>query len=620
MAAPAPARPRRRTVEDRIAWLEQNFQTKDGHPWSIKGRPWVKEELFRPAYGWRISSRATRDDEYLCTECQPYAGRIVDWSEQLEDLIELDCCPGHDTAKRCAGLELVPIQVVILCLPRREGKTANFAGLVVEFVAHEEAQDVMFVAAAGDQAGALFDKNFVKPLKANEELAGEWSATSSSLRWTETESEIEVVPCSERSITGRGIDLVVVDEARDVNGDVFGKAIFSVRDRNGLTCVHGHRFPMLRDDAGRPRKRCPTCTARLKPHFGRIVIASSAGKLDENPAFQWFAELVQQQAESPDPWVHLYRNDESLNPAVAAESNRMLTTFARVPALADVVAGESANTFSAKGSAYLTEGAVAAVINPRLAHVNGSRAPALLFLDTAQTKDLISLTVLVDDDGTAPFWRRPPNAPPLAPWSLVTLASVWTWKPSEILSRGASEEQALVELVDAMLPELKRLMPLFPDARELWIDVRARPWAHELVNRIMREKPSLPWRSVTKRYQWGAKEKEIKRASFKLLEQRVVGRTIQLFDHPRIKPEIRGLKKKWLSSHPGDYEVIDAKRSVMHADVVAGLASLCERAWVLQTEQRAQSIGAIERGLSPAVQKLFSRDRGLGRRMTPDSF
>src|SRR5687767_4575682 len=116
-----------RSVGERIAWLEQNFMTKKLTPWrvtGIRGREWVINHLFVPAYGWRIWSMA-RDGEVLCADCGAAAGVILEWSAELEQLIETEHTPLHDG--RCPGLELVPIQVVVLCLPRREGKTVNVA-------------------------------------------------------------------------------------------------------------------------------------------------------------------------------------------------------------------------------------------------------------------------------------------------------------------------------------------------------------------------------------------------------------------------------------------------------------------------------------------------------------
>lgn len=600
----------RRTIADRIRWLEQNWVVKDGARWSLRGREWVRDQIIRPLYGWRISSRG---DGELCDRCAKFAGRVVEWSPELEDTIERDHAAGHDGAPACPGLRLVKIQVVVLCVNRRGGKTTNALAIAGELVAHDEYQDVMMFAAAGQQTEALFRDNLVDPFRRIEVDGGEvddFEITANAIRFEEHHSKIVIVDSSKRSVTGRGENMLIVEEARDVDGALFVKALPSILDRNYLMCGNKHRFPFSVDDAERPRKRCPTCTARLEPHYARVLIVSSAGVLDDSPDLAWFSELVTMLEREPVPSFHLFRDDDVANPAIAQEARGVLEVFERVPAISEMVRAERTNEFARKGDSFLTDAEIRRCIDPTIRHADGYLGRCIAFLDTALTTELISLVVAVPDDGVAPYWQRPREAPALPPWSLLTIASIWTWEPKKL--RGGIADDGV------MWEELEPILPLFPALAELWVDVRIQPWAHRLVERAHRSK-TLHGRAL-KRYQHGSKEKEVRRSGFKLLHQRITGKTIRLFgpaDDPRIKRLIRemeGLKRK--IDADGDWDVIDRNRKVMHADIASGIAALCERAFTLRIAR--PTLSDVQR-TSPELRKVFARDRRFGG-LNPDSF
>lgn len=601
----------RRKIADRVKWLEDNWVTKDGHRWSLKGREWVMEEIIRPLYGWRISSAAEGDD-VLCKRCTKFAGRIVEWSSELEDVIERDHASGHDGA--CAGLFLRKIQVVVVCVNRRGGKTTNVCAVSGEMIAHDPWIDMMMFASAGAQTETLFRENLLQPLQTIEDEGGdieEFEATRDRVVFPELHSQFEIVDSSRRSVTGRGKNRLIVEEARDVDGTLFVKSLPSILDRNFLTCPNGHRFPFEVEDARQRRKRCPTCTERLEPHFAAVLIVSSAGILDDSPDLKWFSELVTKLEEEPHPAFHLFRDDDVANPAIAEESRELMAVFEKVPSISDLMHAERTNAFSQKGDKFLSGPEYSRCLDPQLLHADGCADPCILFFDTSLKKDLLSLTCLAVDEGTAPFWARGPKASAVKPWSLVYVPSIFTWDPKEVF-RAA--DGRIVKHEEVARDLLSPILPLFPNAREIWVDVRGQLWAHRFVE--LGAVSGQSWGRKLKKYQHGGKEQEVRRNGFTLLGQRVTGRTIRMFAHDRVKREIDGLIKK--QDTQGNVDVVDRVRKLMHADVVSGLAALCERAWTLQV-QRATA-GDINRRMSPQMTNVLDRLRGPGRKLSPDSF
>lgn len=602
----------RRTVDDRERWLEENWTVKDGSPWSLRGREWVRENMLRPLYGWRIYSRAA-EGESLCARCRKSAGKIKEWSPELEDIIERDHGPWHIDG--CAGLGLAKIQVIVVCVNRRGGKTTNVLAFAAERIAHEPFQEIMMFAAAGAQTEKLFTDNLKDPLLRIENEGGdidEFEVTATSVRFTENASAIHIVDSSRRSVTGRGENMLIVEEARDVDGALFVKALPSILDRNYLLCPNGHRHPFTPEDADRPRRRCPECTDRLEPHYATVFIISSAGVLDDSPELAWFSELVTMLERDRPPSFHLFRDDSVANPAITKESRGVLEVFERVPAIGEMVRAERTNEFRKKGESYVSDADVRRCIDPALRAEDGTRSTALAFLDTSLKKDLISLVVMVPDEGGDAWWARGANPPPPAPWALVTVPCLWMWEPRK-LPGGVADEHV-------MWKELEPILPQLPSLLEVWVDVRVQPWAHRLVELAHRSKTS--YGRLFRRYQHGHKEEEVKRAGFKILANRIEGRTLRLFGpqtDPRIKriiDEFNGLKKK--VGPDGDWSVVDRNRKIMHADLVSGLASLCERVWELQVK-RAAGFKKIASRTSPELERIFKRDPRLGKFSTSNA-
>lgn len=567
----------------------------------------MRKEILLPLYGWRIYSRAD-EGQSLCGRCRKFAGKIVEWQPELEDTLERDHGPWH--TEGCAGLGMTKIQVIVVCVNRRGGKTTNVLAIAGERIAHDAFQEIMMFAAAGSQTEKLFRDNLVEPMLRIENDGGdidEFEVVGSAVRFPEHSSALHIVDSSRRSVTGRGENMLIVEEARDVDGALFVKALPSILDRNYLMCGNGHRHPFTPADADRPRRYCPECTDRLEPHFAAVLIISSAGVLDDSPELAWFAELVTMLERDRPPSFHLFRDDDVANPAITKEARGVLEVFERVPAISEMVRAERTNEFKKRGENYVSDADVRRCVDPSLRAVEGTQASALAFLDTSLKKDLISLVVMTPDDGADAWWARGPHAPAPAPWALVTVPCLWMWEPRKMGKAGVADEHV-------MWAELEPLLPLFPALMEVWVDVRVQPWAHRLVELALRSKTS--YGRLFRRYQHGQREEEVKKAGFKLLANRIEGRTIRLFgpvtDHrtKRIIDEFNGLKRK--VGPDGDWGVVDRNRKIMHADVVSGLASLCERVWELQIRQRA-GFRKIAAASGAELDKLFKRDPRLGK-------
>lgn len=601
-----------RTIEDRIRWLEENWITAKGTRWSLKGREWVRDQILVPLHGWKISSRA-REGEDLCLACQKFAGKVVEWSAAREDAIEAYHFPGHTPG--CAGLEFRKVQLVVVCLNRRGGKTTNLMAAAGEAVSHDEWWEGMMFAASGNQTDHLFRENLLQQLAIIESDTGdveEFEASTTSVRFPELHSKFFVVDSSPRSVTGRGPSVLLIEEARDVDGLLFVKALPSILDRNHLTCENGHRWAFEEEDQVKRRKWCPECRARLQPHYAVVVLVSSGGVLDDNPRFLWFAETVVLLERSPRPGAHIFRDDDVANPAIVRESKDILSIFEEVPSISDLVRAERTNAFTQRGDVYISESVYSRCYDPTLHHVDGTADRCVMFLDTSQKKDLLSLTVFADDDGAAPFWRRPLNAARPPPWTWVYTPALYIWDPKDVFKLV---DHASLQYETVMWDLLAPILPQFPNVIDIWVDVRGQPWAHNLVNAAHTSR--TPWGRKFRRYQHGSREKEVRQMAFKLFLQRVEGRTLRTFRNKRVSDELAGLIKRVAPG--GDFEVVDRARKLMHADVVSGLASLCERVWTMRV-QRATAKDINERMAGAHVRTAVDKLGPPGGKYTPDSW
>lgn len=566
-----------RTPQERIAWCERNLRTKEGRPYraiGVEGREWVLEELFRPTGGWRLWAR---DPSRLCDQCKSRAGEWVEFSWELLDETEEHADDNPD----CGGLELTPVMVVALNLPRREGKTLNTAALCIETVFNSPNKYITYMASAGKQSRTLFDENVKIPINTNAKLARRCELRGEVVRVPKTRSKLEVIESSHRSATGRGRTHLVIDEARDVSARLASAFLPSMRDQNGMDCTADPKH--LRGAAASLKgpRVCSVCGAATVPWFGIVVLESSSGIIEDNDS-DWFQEFVDKYTSKPHRNVHVLRMEESQNPDVASEATDMIKeVFGTLSAMSTYIDVEMSNTARRPGDDFVSEIELDRVMSRKLLdqlHA-GSLDPAIGFLDTSTTKDLTTLVIMTSDR------RRSKET-----WGHINLSRLEIWDP-------AKQPKGIIDSA-IVYAALKEIVPAFPRLSWLAIDTRNMPWARELVATCRRDQKK--WGRHVCGYNGGREDRD---DGWLLFEDRIKRGTITLPDHPIIRREIKGVRRYIRAN--GSVEIRDRSRKKQHADVIEAIATCCLKAYQLATKPQ-RSLGAVN-----AVSRM-SRDESAG--------
>ncbi len=559
-----------RTAQDRVEWCERNLRTKEGRPYrvtGVEGREWVLEELFRPSGGWRLWPRG--DPTNLCAKCRPRAGKWMPFSWDL-----LDECDEHaHDPSLCPGLELAPVMVVALNLPRREGKTINTAALCIEAVSNNINEYITYMASAGKQARTLFDENVKIPITQNARLARRCELLGEMVKVPKKGSKLEVIESSHKSATGRGRTKLVIDEARDVSARLASAFIPSMRDQNGMRCTADpkHLRGAAADMKG-PRS-CSVCGAPTEPWYGMIILESSSGIIEDNDS-DWFTEFVDKYTAAPHRNVHVLRMEESQNPDVAEEATDMIKeVFGTLESMSTYIDVEMTNTPRRPGDDFLTTSQLDRVMSRRLLETlhQGSLDPCIAFLDTSTTTDLTSLVFGASD-------RKKSREK----WAHMNICRIEIWEPKK-LPRGIIDEKLVMQA-------LKVIMPAFPRLEWFGVDTRLMPWARDLVGDIRRDR-SLKWGRLTTGFNGGPDERD---DGWLLFEDRVKRQTITMPDLEVIRREVQGVRRYLSTRRDGTtrVEIRDRNRKKQHADVIEGIATLCWKAYNLANRPQ-RGLGAV---------------------------
>lgn len=531
------------TIDARIKFAEEHLSAPDGEPFSLEGREWVRDEYWRPFDGFKLWPV---EQGKLCTACSRKAGTIAD-SYTSGDKTRLK---SHEKkAAGCKGLSAEPILMTILCLPRQSGKTFSTAALALSIVFREPNEAIKFVASAEDQSTRLFDENYRKPVEASKKLTKASRIRGGRIDVPHTKSYFELASTSHGSITGGTNTKVIIDEARDVPARVGIALMPSVFARGGWECPAGHiKTQSGVNDPNRPKK-CNVCGSKVRPWFGRILIMSSAG-LVSGGEDDWFAELVEQLVDKPDPNVHLYVATDKINPKIADQQvgmmSRVFGSLESTRAYADI---ETSNEFRRKGEDFLTKAQIDRVIDNTLPNTMATDRACVAFLDTSKTGDLTSLVICADDS----------DQESEEPWARLAVVRIDVWDPKKLPGHIIDPQQ--------VQDHLDEYLPGFPLVA-LRVDDRAMPWAVQLIRHC---KKHTPYRAVIDGVtKWREVEREI---SWQALEQRVLARTIRMPPNDILRAELRTARKHHKSD--GRMDVREASRRIRHLDLAEGVAACC---------------------------------------------
>jgi hypothetical protein len=589
------------TLAARLKFAEKHIKTKEGNPFSVKNRPWVVDEYWRPLDGFKLWPV---NKEALCDACKDIAGTIVE--AHTVPVVE-----GH--REGCQGLFAAPLIVVILCLKRRSGKTFNTAGYSLSTVCQEKNEFITYMAASEDQTAQLFRENYEEVIAQDKSLSKACHVVGATISVKATHSFFECVPTSVRSVTGRGRTKVIIDEARDVPAETAMKLIPSVFDHAGVKCMRGH---VRVDDASSIEQRkgelCSVCGDPLVPWYGRVLIISSAGLVDGGE-YDWFAELVEELQANPHPNYHVYMSTEDVNPSVSATTMGAVgDVFGKLETTGQYMGVELSNVSRRKGEEFTSKDEIKRCIDKRLTNQEGSMRPSVAFLDTSLTNDKTSLVIVADDlEVRQAFNERrqalltsdPPSAPPEAmPWSRLMTERIDFWDP-KLMPGGIIDERIIQAHLDLY-------MPLFPGLTGLWVDTRIMPWAMRTVKFC---RANRPWGKKVHDFNGGPDERN---AGWTVMAEHLKAATLRLIDHPELRAELLAVKPvKKLNNQT---EIRDRNRKVRHADIAEGLAECCRRAFLLMTEKRT-SLADVQRKSSAQV--LLQRTyRSSVRGLNPNSY
>jgi Terminase large subunit, T4likevirus-type, N-terminal len=323
-------------------------------------------------------------------------------SETGESLAPLSWWPRAEQA-----LDDAQCRIVVISAPRQSGKSSFLAREAVHRLLTPDSY-CLFICASEQQSHAVFNRKFRRPvermLKTLAVSKRSVVVTRKSIDFLDLNSRLEVPPSSEFSSPGRSIDLLCLDEGRDIDDGIFATLLPSVLASRGA----------------------------------KVLVASTAGRPSG-----WFYQLVTQ---PPEGCVVI----EAINENPRADE-KVIGTIRRVlgriaPAFAE---RELSNRFVEDEVSHLLPPAlILDAVDARLGELPTSEKPAYAALDLARKVDLASLVVVVREAG------RGENRDHL------TVASIQTWDPKSSLTGEVdfSEIRAALGRLPARFPHLGKLL------------------------------------------------------------------------------------------------------------------------------------------------------------------
>lgn len=532
------------SLAEKIRFAEQRVTSPDGEPFSLKGRDWVVDEFWRPVDSWKLWPV---DKAKLCSDCAQLANTIT------EDYHESDATRGAEhAATGCAGLKSEPILIVALNLKRQSGKTFNVAAWAMARAFKDKKESIALLAGSEDQVTRLYTKNYKRPIENNKILSGLARCLGTKIIVDKMGSDIEILPTAMSSV-GDTRTAVIIDECRVVPPDIAVALIPTLFARGGWQCPNYHvRTVSGVDDPDAPRV-CSVCAAKTHPWYGKALLLSSAGELDDSES-DWFFEFVDHYQKSPHPNVHVFSSEKTLNPKV---SSKMVSVtedvFGSLESTRLYAGIETGNRPGRKGDDVLTKAEVMRCADASLFNEPECALPCVGFFDSALTREKVSLVVLAEEPGSLTPWERA-YTPRIDWWDPTTM-------PNHIV--GAEQEK---EILDHLL----RVLPLYTGLRVLHIDARTgadsgETWARRVALALRKAGFVIQL--------WEKNTPHESMAGWAELIKRVRTGTIRYQDLPEIHAEFGGIMPR--RRRDGSIEIVDKNRDKMHKDIIEGLALCC---------------------------------------------
>lgn len=579
----------------RTKWIEENV--KDGYERPIEVRPWMIDEVITPMDGYRVWPRGPRP---CCPACARLVGKIR--------FTRRACWrPPHGG---CDGLRGHKIVLIVIAVTRQEGKTTTLASIELSDLDLSGNFHSLYMAAAEGQSERVYDQKFVSPIESNPGLAGRLTVLTHKIENPSKNNSFIFVPTSAKSIAAGTYRRITVDEARDVDGEVFIKLAPSVISAKGFECRYGHYSTAMRDDPpeeGGPYPPCPVCGTELEEWHGVVLVMSSAG-LETG----WFSELGDYLRENPNPGAHLFESAARLNSNKSAEAVEVMTTvFGALPSMQGLVDREFRNVKARKGDEFLTKAEVDAVVVKALSNLQTSSAAALGFLDCSLTGDLTALVLVIDvpvvdekataeEAERASRERREPKTIYAPTFTKIRIARIDVWDPQD-------KHQCPDGRVDyeSIRQHLEDLVPRFPGLLELQIDTTRWEEARGLFKWCRKQR----WGSRFREYVGNAHESHL---MWQLLQERILAgaESIEIPDHARLKDELRRAAIR--TNDRGIQKVMDTSKgnrrggARAHRDVSMSLAGCC-----------LMAAAYLVRGASSGVVAKINRSLSLNSRFRP---
>lgn len=252
---------------------------------------------------------------------------------------------------------------------RQQGKSLLAGCIAIYLLFHLRGVYILLVAASEAQAKAIALQKFKRPIEANPRLKRDARVLENRIEVPALGNVLEIVPASEATSPGRTVNLLILDEAREIADELY---------------------------------------LRLRPSTlaceGRTLITSTPG-----PPRGFFYELVS----NPGPETFVYdAGAQVINPFTSERHLRQAAEHAHLfPGLYD---REYRGVFADLGDSFVTRAKLDQVVDAALENRAGSEQPTYGFLDLSRKRDLTSL-VLVE-------WRRQPDESKVL---VVTLIESW---------------------------------------------------------------------------------------------------------------------------------------------------------------------------------------------------